>query len=45
MTARADARQRDLRMPMQPGASYVLMREQDIAARRFDLARVTYQCD
>ncbi|WP_343719208.1 DUF1963 domain-containing protein, partial [Achromobacter dolens] len=29
----------------QPGAYYVLMREQDIAARRFDLARVTYQCD
>lgn len=29
----------------QPGAYYVIMREQDIAARRFDLARVTYQCD
>ncbi|MFY3307823.1 DUF1963 domain-containing protein [Achromobacter ruhlandii] len=29
----------------QPDAYYVLMREQDIAARRFDLARVTYQCD
>lgn len=28
-----------------PGAFYVIMREQDIAARRFDLARVTYQCD
>lgn len=28
-----------------PGAYYVIMREQDIAARRFDLARVTYQCD
>ncbi|WP_170921190.1 YwqG family protein [Enhydrobacter aerosaccus] len=29
----------------QPGAYYVTMREQDIAARRFDRARVTYQCD
>jgi hypothetical protein len=29
----------------QPGAYYVIMREQDIAARRFHLARVTYQCD
>lgn len=29
----------------QPGAYYVHMREQDITARRFDLARVTYQCD
>jgi uncharacterized protein YwqG len=28
-----------------PGAYYVIMRQQDIAARRFDLARVTYQCD
>lgn len=29
----------------QPGAYYVIMRKQDIAARRFDRARVTYQCD
>ncbi|MEB2843897.1 DUF1963 domain-containing protein [Rhizobiales bacterium RZME27] len=28
-----------------PGAYYVLMRDQDIAARNFDRARVTYQCD
>ncbi|MCZ8392586.1 hypothetical protein [Achromobacter xylosoxidans] len=33
-----------VRMPEQPGAYYVLMREQDMTARRFDLARVTYQC-
>ncbi|MFB8344436.1 DUF1963 domain-containing protein [Brucella cytisi] len=29
----------------QPGAYYVIMREQDIMARKFDRARVTYQCD
>lgn len=29
----------------QPGAYYVMMREQDIMARRFDQARVSYQCD
>ncbi|PDT11309.1 DUF1963 domain-containing protein [Rhizobium sp. M1] len=29
----------------QPGAYYVIMRKEDIAARRFDRARVTYQCD
>ena len=29
----------------QPGAYYVTMREEDIAARRFDRARLTYQCD
>jgi uncharacterized protein YwqG len=29
----------------QPSAYYVIMREQDIAARRFDRARVTCQCD
>lgn len=28
-----------------PGACYAMMRAQDVAARRFDLARVTYQCD
>ncbi len=28
-----------------PGAYYVIMRKEDIAARRFDRARVTYQCD
>lgn len=28
-----------------PGACYVMMRAQDIAAQRFDLARITYQCD
>lgn len=29
----------------QPGAYYVMMLEQDIAARRFERARVTHQCD
>ncbi|MGO4872211.1 MAG: DUF1963 domain-containing protein [Roseiarcus sp.] len=29
----------------EPGAYYVMMRDQDIAARRFDRARVTFQCD
>lgn len=28
-----------------PGAFYVVMQEEDLAARRFDRARVTYQCD
>jgi hypothetical protein len=28
-----------------PGAYYVVLREHDIAARRFDEARVVYQCD
>lgn len=28
-----------------PGASYVIIREDDLAARRFEGARVTYQCD
>jgi uncharacterized protein YwqG len=28
-----------------PGAYYVIMRDEDIAARRFDRARITYQCD
>lgn len=28
-----------------PGAYYVVMREDDMAARRFELARVVYQCD
>ncbi len=28
-----------------PGAYFVMMREQDIVARRFDRARVVYQCD
>lgn len=28
-----------------PGAYYILMREEDLAARRFKQARVTYQCD
>jgi uncharacterized protein YwqG len=28
-----------------PGAYYVIMREEDIASRRFDRARITYQCD
>ncbi|ULR47172.1 DUF1963 domain-containing protein [Rhizobium sp. K102] len=29
----------------QPGAYYVIMHKEDIAARRFDRARVTYKCD
>ncbi|AIC30839.1 hypothetical protein IE4771_PD00284 (plasmid) [Rhizobium etli bv. mimosae str. IE4771] len=29
----------------QPGAYYVIMRKQYMAARRFDRARVTYHCD
>ncbi len=28
-----------------PGAYYVIMRDEDIRARRFERARVTYQCD
>ncbi|WP_157064221.1 YwqG family protein [Methylobacterium tarhaniae] len=28
-----------------PGAYYVIIRNQDLAARRFEQARVTYQCD
>lgn len=28
-----------------PGAYYVIMREEDIASRHFDKARITYQCD
>ena len=28
-----------------PGAFYIIIRDKDLAARRFDRARVTYQCD
>ena len=28
-----------------PGAYYVIIRDEDLAARRFERARVTYQCD